>query len=53
MCKAIAENNSVDLSRIITMCDDIAISETTDPDLKAAMQMSRGIKPTRPITRPS
>ena len=53
LCKCIAMKDEINLSRIITLCDDLAIQEEQNPDLRSAMQMSRGIKPTKPITRPS
>ena len=53
LCKVIAENGKVDMSKIITLCDDIAIQNEKDPNLKTAMQLARGIKPTRPISTSS
>ena len=53
LCKVIAENGKVDMSKIITLCDDIAIKNEKDPDLKTAMQLARGIKPTRPAGQSS
>ena len=49
MSKCIAENAEVDMSHIITLCDDLMIEHCSNPDLKMAMQMSRGIKPTKPV----
>ena len=50
LIKIIAMNaNDLDLSKLITLCDDLAIREEEDPDLKVAMEMSRGIKPTKPV----
>ena len=53
LCRCIAEKDEINLSRIITLCDKLSIQEEQDPDLKAAMEMSRGIKPTKPITSPT
>ena len=53
LAKAIALKADIDLTGIITLCDDMMIQECENPDLKAAMQMSRGIKPTRPISSSS
>ena len=47
LCKAIALNAEGDMSKIITLCDDIAIANEKDRDVKIAMQMARGIKPTK------
>ena len=53
LCRCIAMKDEINLSRIITLCDDLSIQEERNPDLKSAMEMSRGIKSTKPITRPS
>ena len=53
LAKAIALKADIDMTAIITLCNDLMIKETENPDLKAAMQMSRGIKPTRPISSSS
>ena len=53
LCRCIAMKDEINLSRIITLCDDLAIQEEQNPTLKSAMEMSRGIKSTKPITRPS
>ena len=53
LAKAIASNNAVKLERTITSCDDASIKHERNPDLKTAMQMSRGIKPTKPISNES
>ena len=50
LCKAIAVNAEVDMSRIITLCDDIAIANEKDRDVKIAMQMARYLQPTKPIS---
>ena len=44
--------DEVNLNRIITLCDDLSIQEERNPTLQSAMEMSRGIKPTKPITSP-
>ena len=53
LARAIASNNAVSLERIITLCDDSSMYHEKNPDLKTAMQMSRGIKPTKPISNES
>ena len=50
LCRVVAENAQVDMSNLITLCDDISIKNTKDPDLRTAMERARGIKPTRPIS---
>ena len=47
LCKLIATNAEVNLSRIISLCDDMSIDACENPELKTAMEMSRGIKATR------
>ena len=49
ICKVIANKDKFNLSRIITLCDEMFIKEEKDPDLKLAMQMSRGFKATKPV----
>ena len=50
LIKVICVNaDDVDLSKIITKCDELAIKEETDPDLKTAMIMSKGWKHTKRI----
>ena len=49
LCKLIATNAEVNLSRIISLCDDMSIDACENPELKTAMEMSRGIKATRPL----
>ena len=53
LCKVIAENGTIDMTKIITLCDDIAIQHQDNPDLKTAMELARGIKPTKPISHSS
>ena len=53
LCKVIAKNSTIDMSDLITLCDDIAIKNEQDPALKTAMEMARGIKPTRPVSTSS
>ena len=47
LCKLIATNAEVNLSRIISLCDDMSIDACENPELKTAMEMSRGFKATR------
>ena len=47
LCKLIATNAEVNLSRIISLCDDMSIDACENPELKTAMEMSRGINATR------
>ena len=45
LTKIIAQNNPVDLSTLITLCDDLAIQNEKDPSLRDAMLMSKGKRP--------
>ena len=47
LCRVIAMNQEVDLSGIISLCDKLSIDIVQNPDLKTALQMSRGRKPTK------
>ena len=50
LCKLIATNADVQtdcFQRIITLCDQMSIDACENPELKTAMEMSRGIKATR------
>ena len=49
ICKVIANKDKFNLSRIITLCDEMYIKQEKDPDLKLAMQMSLGHKSTKPV----
>ena len=53
LAKCIALKADIDMSGIITLCSDLMIKECENPDLKTAMMMSRGIKPTRPCSSSS
>ena len=50
LCRMIASNADVDTEcfrNIITLCDRMSIDDCENPDLKMAMEMSRGSKATR------
>ena len=50
LCRMIAANADVHtdcFQRIITLCDQMSIDACENPELKTAMEMSRGFKATR------